>query len=58
MMCPLCESDHCWQVGMDETQGCCLCYNILVLEGIYSGNCITVCDDCYIHAKIDGAAAA
>lgn len=51
--CDSCENKQCKQVAMDDTQGCCLCYNILILDGIYSGDVISACDDCYSYARIN-----
>ncbi len=42
--CPLCESSHCPEVGMDNTIGCCICYNISLKEK--GEELISLCEGC------------
>ena len=49
LTCSKCKSDHCWETNMDGTNGCCLCYNVQMLEE--ENDIISLCDGCYEYAK-------
>ena len=48
-ICPICGSDHCPETNMDDTKGCCLCYNVQQLEE--NKTLISLCKECYKYAK-------
>lgn len=61
-ICSICASDHCPEANIDDTEGCCLCYNITMLnkevlnkeQGIIKEEeVISVCSACYKHAKVN-----
>ena len=43
-LCSLCNLSHCLEVGIDYTEGCCICYNIQMEER--GETPITLCDGC------------
>ena len=49
MICPICESGHCPETNIDDTTGCCLCYNIEQLN--LEQSIISLCKACYRYAK-------
>lgn len=50
MICPICESDHCSETNIDDTIGCCICFN--KFEKVKKmGLPITICKGCKEYDK-------
>lgn len=45
-VCSICLSKHCNEVGIDNTEGCCICYNKSQSEKI------TLCPECKVKKKL------
>jgi hypothetical protein len=47
--CSICELSFCKEAQIDNTEGCCLCYNDQMLRE--DGEQITLCAGCRQHLK-------
>lgn len=43
-ICSVCALDHCPEAQMDQTQGCCICYNKQMRRDVIQ--VITLCPSC------------
>lgn len=47
MLCSICNSNHCPETNMDNTIGCCLCYNKQMIKE--NNEIISLCEKCKKH---------